>query len=253
MDKVLFEKESPFQKVQIVHTNSVGNMLVLDELQSKGINYPFCRSRFSSIFASLTDLAEADLIYTETLMGRGVEDYEGKEICILGGGDGALLYELLKEKPKHVVMLELDEMVMVACNEFMRSVCGDVLEKRRGENYEIVVGDCLATLEKYIAEGRSFDYVFGDLTDIPISTTPTGEIWDFIRTILTTSFKVLKPNGKYMTHGNGINCPESLRMFEAQLEKLEPPVAYTTTKAFVPSFMEDWIFYQVVVRKATED
>lgn len=37
VDKVLFEKESPFQKVQIVHTNSVGNMLVLDELQSKKI------------------------------------------------------------------------------------------------------------------------------------------------------------------------------------------------------------------------
>lgn len=35
VDKVLFEKESPFQKVQIVHTKSVGNMLVLDELQSK--------------------------------------------------------------------------------------------------------------------------------------------------------------------------------------------------------------------------
>lgn len=192
------------------------------------------------------------MIYTETLMGRGVENYEGKEICILGGGDGALLYELLKEKPKFVVMLELDEMVMVACNEFMRSVCGDVLEKRKGDNYEIIVGDCMKTLNEFIAEGRTFDYVFGDLTDIPISVTPTGEIWDFIRTILSTSFKVLKPNGgKYMTHGNGINCPQSLRMYEAQLDKLDPPVTYTTTKAFVPSFMEDWIFYQVV-KKADE-
>lgn len=35
VDKVLFESESPFQKVQIVHTKSVGNMLVLDELQSE--------------------------------------------------------------------------------------------------------------------------------------------------------------------------------------------------------------------------
>lgn len=31
-----------------------------------------------------SDIAEADLIYTETLMGRGVENYEGKEIIILG-------------------------------------------------------------------------------------------------------------------------------------------------------------------------
>lgn len=111
VDEVLFEKESPFQKVQIVHTKSVGNMLVLDELQSneRNIESSDLWSLINSI--SLSDLAEADLIYTETLMARGFEDYSGKEICILGGGDGALLYELLKENPKHVVMLEIDEMV----------------------------------------------------------------------------------------------------------------------------------------------
>jgi spermine synthase len=40
-------------------------------------------------------------------MQRGKENYEGKEIVILGGGDGALLWELLKEKPKFVYMLEV--------------------------------------------------------------------------------------------------------------------------------------------------
>jgi spermine synthase len=53
------------------------------------------------------DMSESDLIYTETLMQRGKENYEGKEIVILGGGDGALLWELLKEKPKFVYMLEV--------------------------------------------------------------------------------------------------------------------------------------------------
>lgn len=52
----------------------------------------------------------------------------------------------------------------------------------------------------FIDEGRKFDYVFGDLTDIPISVTPTGEMWDFIVKILQLSFKILKPSGKYMTH-----------------------------------------------------
>lgn len=94
-------------------------------------------------------------------------------------------------------------------------------------------------------QGRKFDYVFGDLTDIPISDTPTGEIWNFIRTILEQSFKILKPNGKFLTHGNGTSCMESLKMFQDQLDLLKPPVKYTTSKAFVPSFMEDWIFYQV--------
>lgn len=157
------------------------------------------------MFIIFVDIAEADLVYTETLMQRGKENYEGKEICILGGGDGALLYELLKEKPKHVVMLEIDDLVMEACNKYMPSICGDVLEVRKGGDYEIIVGDCMVYLNKYIKEGRKFDYVFGDLTDIPISDTPTGEIWDFIRTILEASFKVLQPNGKFMTHGE-LNC-----------------------------------------------
>lgn len=174
IDKVLYDNRSDFQKIQIVHSKTLGNMLILDELQN---------------------IAESDLIYTETIMQRGKENYEGKEICILGGGDGALLYELLKEKPKFVVMLEIDELVMQACNKYMSSICGDVLEVRKSDNYEIVVGDCMVWLEKYISDGRKFDYVFGDLTDIPISDTPTGEIWDFIRTILEKSFAVLKGDG----------------------------------------------------------
>lgn len=53
-------------------------------------------------------MSESDLIYTETLMQRGRENYEDKEIIILGGGDGCLLWELLKEKPKFVTMLEVN-------------------------------------------------------------------------------------------------------------------------------------------------
>lgn len=34
-------------------------------------------------------------------------------------------------------------------------------------------------------------------------------------------------------------------MYEEQLKHLTPAVTYTKDKAFVPSFMEDWIFYQV--------
>lgn len=59
------------------------------------------------------DISEADLIYTETLMQRGKENYTGKEIVILGGGDGGLLWELLKEKPKFVTMLEVCQVILL--------------------------------------------------------------------------------------------------------------------------------------------
>lgn len=104
---------------------------------------------------------------------------------------------------------------------------------------QIIVDDCMIYLDRFIKEGRKFDYVFGDLTDIPISDTPTGEMWNFIRSILEHSFKILKPTGKYLTHGNGSNSPESLAMFEEQLSKLAPKVKFTRANAFVPSFM--WV------------
>lgn len=66
-----------------------------------------------------------------------MENYEGKEIVILGGGDGGLLYELLKEKPKEVIMLEIDEVVLKACAKHMRTVCGDVLDSLSGPNYQV--------------------------------------------------------------------------------------------------------------------
>ncbi|XP_049794156.1 spermine synthase-like isoform X2 [Schistocerca nitens] len=196
-------------------------------------------------YFTAADLAESDLIYTETLMQRGKENYEGKEIVILGGGDGALLWELLKEKPKFVTMVEIDEQVMQACQKHLRSCCGNCLDQYKGENYEIIVDDCVKVLEKFIKEGKKFDYVFADLTDIPLSSTPQGELWDFIRLILNISFKVLKRTGKYMTHANGVSCPSALSMFESQLKQLPVPVKFTRDQAFVPSFMEDWVFYQV--------
>ncbi|XP_015836536.1 spermine synthase isoform X2 [Tribolium castaneum] len=228
IDELVFEERTPYQKIQIVHSKSLGNMLVLDDLQN---------------------ISEADLIYTETLMGRGIENYKDKEIVILGGGDGALLYELLKEKPKEVIMLEIDEVVMKACAKHMRSICGDVLDKMSGPNYEIIVGDCVKAIEQYIKEGRKFDYVFGDLTDVPLSEAPTGELWDFINKILSLSFKILKPDGKFMTHVIGSAAGDALKMYETQLMKLQPPVKFTTSHAFVPSFLEDWVFYQVFFDK----
>jgi len=87
IDKLVFEARSPYQKVQIVHSKSLGNLLVLDELQSKShyvINFGYY---LQLIRNSSADMSEADLIYPETLMQRGKEKYAGKDIVILGGGD----------------------------------------------------------------------------------------------------------------------------------------------------------------------
>jgi spermidine synthase len=42
IDKVLYEEKSPYQKILIVHSQSLGNLLVLDGLQSKFFFYFLC-------------------------------------------------------------------------------------------------------------------------------------------------------------------------------------------------------------------
>ena len=52
-------------------------------------------------------LGESDLIYTNTLICAGEESFTDKTALILGGGDGGILHELLKQNPKHVLMAEV--------------------------------------------------------------------------------------------------------------------------------------------------
>ena len=58
-------------------------------------------------FSPFTDLAESDLAYTKAILGNGREDYNGKTVLVLGGGDGGILNELLKCSPEHVTMVEV--------------------------------------------------------------------------------------------------------------------------------------------------
>ncbi|KAF2980734.1 hypothetical protein EK904_001265, partial [Melospiza melodia maxima] len=147
IDEVVYDEDSPFQNIKILHSKQFGNILIL----SGDVN-----------------LAESDLAYTQAIMGSGKEDYTGKEVLILGGGDGGILYEIVKLKPKMVTM--------------------------------VLIEDCIPVLKRYAKEGRMFDYVINDLTAVPISTSPEEDsTWEFLRLILDLSMKVLKQDGKYFT------------------------------------------------------
>jgi len=223
-NKLLFSEQTAWQLVEIYSTPDFGNMLVLD---------------------GYVNLAESDQVYSHNLMCKGAINYKEKDVLILGGGDGALLWELLQEadKPKFVTMVDIDEAVIRGCKDLMPSVSGGIMENLKGKNYEIIVDDAFKWLNTYKAEGRKFDVIFGDLTDIPVHEG--GETWDFVRAILFQSLSILPVGGRYLTHCNGMNATNSLALFENLLNSLGIPLEFTTTKAFVPSFMETWVFYQV--------
>ena len=101
-------------------------------------------------------------------------------------------------------------------------------------------------LDRYAETGKKFDYIFGDLTDIPLSSDTQNKEWQFLTNVISKSFKVLRPSGRFLTHGSGAASVRSLALFETYLQTLQDPsVQFTRCKAHVPSFMEEWIFYQV--------
>ncbi|KAG8524988.1 Spermine synthase, partial [Galemys pyrenaicus] len=84
----------------------------------------------------------------------GKEDYTGKDVLILGGGDGGMLCEIVKLKPKMVTMVE---MVIDGCKKYMRKTCGDVVDNLKGDCYQVLIEDCIPVLKTYAKEGREFD------------------------------------------------------------------------------------------------
>ncbi|XP_048349189.1 spermine synthase [Sphaerodactylus townsendi] len=225
IDEVVYDEDSAYQNIKILHSKQFGNILIL----SGDVN-----------------LAESDLAYTQAIMGSGKEDYTGKEVLILGGGDGGILYEIVKLKPKMVTMVEIDQMVIDGCRKYMRKTCGDVLDNLNGDCYQVLIEDCIPVLKRYAKEERMFDYVINDLTAVPISTSPEEDsTWEFLRMILDLSMKVLKPDGKYFTQGNCVNLTEALNLYEEQLGRLYCPVEFSKEVVCVPSYMELWVFYTV--------
>jgi hypothetical protein len=98
------------------------------------------------------------------------------------------------------------------------------------------------------ASDKKFDFIFGDLTDTPVSTGPRdSDVWQFLKTILEMGVNLLKPNtGKYMTHCTGLNVTDALVIYEKVLSELAGgKCSFTQSTSFVNSFMETWVFYQV--------
>ncbi|XP_062612006.1 spermine synthase-like [Saccostrea cucullata] len=222
--KLMFEKDSKFQNIKIYHNPEVGNFMCLDDDIMIG---------------------ESDLIYTQTLLGIERNDFRDKTVLILGGGDGGIMYELLKENPKHVLMVEIDRDVVLACRTHMRKICESAMDSFEGPNFKIQFEDCLKVLQECQQDGRKFDYVINDLSEYIINAENTKFAYDFKTSciILELSLKVLNPHGKYLSRGNTVSATEFLRKYEDDIKHLG--MQFQKSEVYVPSFKENYCFYEV--------
>ncbi|GFS80256.1 spermine synthase [Nephila pilipes] len=136
-------------------------------------------------------------------------------------------------------------MVVDACRIHLRGCCGDSLDNLEGSNYKVIIDDCLKRLDEYHETGKKYDVIINDLTDIPIATSPQGEMWDFVKKIINKSLLVLRDDGSYLNHALGESCFDALKTYEKMLDTLPVKVSFEKHSAYVPSFMENWVFYEI--------
>jgi spermidine synthase len=102
--QVLFSEQSPFQKVEILETDTWGNMMTIDDMVM---------------------LSEKDeFVYHEMLAHVALLTHpDPRRVLIVGGGDGGTAREVLRhERVTHVDMVEIDEAVIRAAKAHMPGV-----------------------------------------------------------------------------------------------------------------------------------
>lgn len=140
LEKKLFSKKTKFQQLDI-YSSALGNLMVLDGC------------------IMLTDQAEAS--YHEMLVHVPMNACKAPEsVCIIGGGDGGTMREVLKYKSvKRAVMCEIDEEVVIRSREYFPGLIAWEGKDRRAQ---VVIGDGAAFVKEHKGE---FDVVLVDSTD----------------------------------------------------------------------------------------
>lgn len=110
--EILYEATSPFQHVMVVDSYDFGNMLVLDGA------------------VQTTDMD--GFIYNEMIAHIPLTHHPSpKRVLIIGGGDCGVVQEVSKyPHVEHIDMVEIDELVVEACQTYMPKTAGSSFDSR---------------------------------------------------------------------------------------------------------------------------
>ncbi len=213
VDKVLFEKRSKYQLIEIIQNKTFGRMLFLDrDLQ----------------------IAEYDAhIYNKALVDI-LKNKKGelKRVAVLGGGDGGILHEVLKYKPESVTLIDIDEDVVEASKKYLKKICYKAFDDPR---VTVVYQDVM----KFLAKGPKFDAIISDLTMHPEAFTrldrPTylSKLFDRIKSRL-------KKGGILSMQCSSAFDNETFELVNGILTQRFSEISYN--RIYIPSFCEEWIF-----------
>ena len=139
--EVLFSEQSPFQKVEILDSDSaLGKILTLDDLMmtTEGDEY----------------------FYHEMISHIPMMNHKNpKSVLVIGGGDGGTVREVLKhDTVEKVVLCEIDGMVIDVCKKYLPTIAGMLDDPR----VEVLVEDAIEFIKD---KENQYDIVLIDSTD----------------------------------------------------------------------------------------
>ena len=165
----LFDQTSPYQRIQVIETETFGRMLLID---------------------GLPQAAERDeAVYARALTWPGLLARPGARVLVTGGGDGHVAREALRFRDvRRIVVCDIDPLVTRVTRELMPFLWGDAMNDAR---LEVRHEDALAYLDA--AAPASFDLVISDITDPSGEGTASHHLYspDYVRRIV----RVLAPGG----------------------------------------------------------
>ncbi|MDD8019850.1 MAG: polyamine aminopropyltransferase [Acidobacteriota bacterium] len=161
---VLYEKKSKYQKIEIIQNDFYGRVLFLD---------------------GLVQTTEKDeFFYHEMLVQPALCSCRQPErVLIIGGGDGGALREVLKHSVEKAWLVEIDQEVIRACEQYFPWLEASLSDPRA----ELAIADGFDFIQK---TKERFDVILVDSSD-PVGPSAILHARDFYFKLK----KVLRPGG----------------------------------------------------------
>jgi len=217
--KVLFEKKTKFQKIQIFDLFGFGKSLITD---------------------GITQSAQKDeFIYHESLIHPALilqPANKELEILVLGAGEGATLRELLKYKNvKKITTVDIDKEAVEIFKKFFPEMHQGSFDDKR---VDLIIDGA----EKFLLKTRKkYDVIFSDISDFTffnLGSTAKKSQEAFYKLI----YKRLNKNGFFVMHTSNFSEITNKEHFDLKkiLDKIFPKVF--SYRAYVPFFADFWGF-----------
>jgi spermidine synthase len=173
----VFSTRSKFQKIDIVDSYEYGRMLFLDNM------------------AQSAELDE--FIYHEMLVHPALCTHAPvRQVCIIGGSEGATLREALKHEPERVVMIDIDEELVEVCKQYLAAWSQGAYEDPRVD-LRFMDG------RKFLEETEdTFDAILVDISD-PLEGRPSTPL--FTREFYQIVHRRLSAHGCVAVQGETLN------------------------------------------------